>query len=81
MEAPQVSVGVLTGKLVHRDGRMQEKVTDVACATDVCRQAQHMHTGRSQAGLAQRETRIPPTVETPEVSRWTHPDDQHRQPP
>ena len=36
---------VLPGKLVMRNSVMEEKVTDVACATEVCRQAHLIVTG------------------------------------
>jgi hypothetical protein len=36
---------VLPGKLVMRNGVMEEKITDVACATEVCRQAHLIVTG------------------------------------
>ena len=36
---------VLAGQLIERDGALEEKVTDVACATEVCRQAQRIAAG------------------------------------
>ena len=40
---------VLPGKLVLRNGVMEEKITDVACATEVCRQAHRIVTGVATA--------------------------------
>jgi hypothetical protein len=36
---------VLSGQLVERGGTMEEKITDVACATEVCRQASLIKAG------------------------------------